>query len=211
MNLIVDIAILAIIIICIIAGYKKGLVGMAFSVASFIVAAIIALILFNPVASFIMNKTELDETIQNVIIENFTEETGQQKEAENMPDMIMNYIEERTNEVKNIGVEAAAVSLSQLSIKALSFIGLFIVAKIILAFFSKLANLIASLPILKQFNKAGGLLIGILKGLIIVYIILAILLLVMPFFGNLGVYEAINESFIGNIMYNNNILLKIIF
>lgn len=211
MNLIIDIAILAIIIICIIAGYKKGLVGMAFSVASFIVAAIIALILFNPVASLIMDKTELDETIQNVIIENFTEETGQQKEAENMPDMIMNYIEERTNEVKNIGVEAAAASLSQLSIKTLSFIGIFIVAKIVLAFFSKIADLIAKLPILKQFNKAGGLLIGILKGLIIVYIILAILLLVMPLFGNAGIYEAINESFIGNIMYNNNILLRIIF
>lgn len=211
MSFIIDIIIIAIILICIIAGYKKGLVGMAFSVASFFIAIIIALILFNPIASLIMDNTGLDETIQNAIISNFTEETGEQKEAENMPDIIVNYIEDRVNEVKNIGVEAAAVGIAETSIKALSFIGIFIVAKIALAFFGKLADLIASLPILKQFNKAGGLIIGILKGILIVYLILAILLLVMPFFGGLGIYTAINESFIGNMMYNNNLLLKIIF
>lgn len=210
MNIIIDIVIVVVILLCIISGYKKGLIGMAFSIASFFIAIIIAFILFNPIANLIIEHTQLDETIQNAIITNFSSETGETTENENMPDMVMNYIEERTNEVKNMGVEAAAISLSQLSIKALSFIGIYIVAKIVLALFGKIADLIAKLPLLKQFNKAGGLIIGILKGLIIVYVILAILLLVMPLFANAGLYEAINDSFITKMMFNNNILLKII-
>lgn len=211
MSLIVDIAIVAIILFCIISGYRKGLIGMAFSIASFFVAIIISLVLFTPVSSFIIENTQLDETIQNAIVKNFSSNNVENPEQTNMPDMITNYIETKTNEIKNAGVEAAAVSLSQLSVKALSFIGLYIVAKIVLLFFSKIADVIAQLPILKQFDKAGGFLAGILKGIIIIYIILGVLMLVMPLFANLGIYKAINEALIGNAMFNNNLLLKIIF
>lgn len=210
MSFIVDIVIVAILLLCTVLGYKRGLIGMAFSIASFLVALIISFILYIPVASFITNNTGLDETIQNAIISNFKEEATT-TETNNMSDVISNYIEQKTNEVKNAGVEAAAVSLSELSVKAISFIGLYIFAKIILLFFSKIADLIAELPLLKQFNKAGGFLAGIIKGLIIIYIVLGILMLVMPMFANLGIYSAINDSALGSVMFKNNILLKIIF
>lgn len=210
MSFIVDIAIVVIILLFTVLGYKKGLIGMAFSIASFLVALIISFILYIPVANFITNNTQLDETIQSSIINNFKNESSAE-EATNMSDVISNYIEQKTTEVKNAGVEAAAVSLSELSVKALSFIGLYIASKIILLFFAKIADVIAELPLLKQFNKAGGFLAGILKGIIIIYIILGILMLVMPMFASLGIYEAISKSMLGSMMFENNILLKIIF
>ena len=93
----------------------------------------------------------------------------------------------------------------------LTFVAIFVIAKIALIFFKAIANIIAKLPILKQFNKAGGFLVGLLKGGLIIYVILAILLLLVPFFGDWALYTYINESFLGNAMYNNNILLKILF
>ncbi len=49
-------------------------------------------------------------------------------------------------------------------------------------FFRAIADLIAKLPILNQFNKLGGIVFGLLKGLIITYGALAVLLLVSPMF-----------------------------
>ena len=71
MSLIIDIVIIGIILLCLWGGYRKGLIGVAFSIVSFIAALIIAFILFNPISSFVMNNTEFDDNIKNAIITNF--------------------------------------------------------------------------------------------------------------------------------------------
>ncbi len=53
-------------------------------------------------------------------------------------------------------------------------IALYILAKIALRFVTALADLIAKLPILNQFNKAGGLIYGAIRGLLIIYVALLI-------------------------------------
>lgn len=211
MSIIIDIIIIVIIALCILEGYKRGLVGMAFSIISFFVALIIAFILFNPVATFIIDNTELDENIKNAIIDNFVEETGQTQEAENMSDAVTNYIDNSLNEIKNIGVISVAHNIATITIKALSFIGVFIIAKLILIFFRKFADLIAKLPLIKQVNKGGGIIVGLIKALIIIYLILAILSLIMPLFAESALYGALNKAIIGGMMYNNNLLLNLIF
>ena len=59
--------------------------------------------------------------------------------------------------------------------------------------------------------KYGGIVYGILEGLLIVYLALAIAMVISTITGNSNILTYINESFIGKIMFNNNILLKIIF
>ena len=64
MSVIIDIAIVAIMAICIIIGYVKGLTGSLIKILSFVLSLIIAFILFIPVSNFIINHTQIDEMIE---------------------------------------------------------------------------------------------------------------------------------------------------
>lgn len=208
MSIIIDIVIIAIILFCLYSGYKKGLIGLAFSIVSFIVAILIALILFVPISSFVIDKTEFDDNIRNAIVNNFnTEEETENGES----NFITSYINEQIDEAKGKTLDIVASEISELCIKGIVFIALFIVARIVLIFVKAIANLIAKLPILNQFNKLGGIIFGLLKGFVITYGILAILLLVSPMFNDATFFKELNNSFIGGMMYNNNIIVKMIF
>ncbi|MFQ8988799.1 MAG: CvpA family protein [Intestinibacter sp.] len=90
-------------------------------------------------------------------------------------------------------------------------IALFLVSRIVLIFIKGLTQLITKLPVIKQFDKLGGIIYGLLEALVIIYVILTILSLVSPLISNSGIIQAIENSFIGSVMYDNNLLLKLIF
>lgn len=208
MSIIIDIVIIGIILLCLYGGYRKGLIGLAFSIVSFLAALIIAFILFNPISSFVINNTEFDDNIKKAIINNFnTEEQTENSES----NFITEYINEQIDEAKGNTLEVVSTEISMLCIKGIVFIALFVIAKIVLVFFRAIADLIAKLPILNQFNKLGGIIFGLLKGLVITYGVLAILLLVSPMFNDAKFFKELNNSFVGGMMYNNNIIVKMIF
>lgn len=208
MSIIIDIVIIAIILFCLYRGYKKGLVGLAFSIVSFIAALIIAFILFVPVSSFVIDNTEFDNNIKNAIVSNFNSEEQTENGESNF---ITTYINEQIDEAKGKTLDVVATEISELCIKGIVFIALYIVARIALVFVRVIADLIAKLPILNQFNKIGGIIFGLLKGFIITYGVLAILLLVSPMFNESTFFKELNNSFVGGMMYNNNIIVKMIF
>lgn len=227
MSIIIDIVIIAVILLCLYGGYRKGLIGLAFSIVSFVAALIIAFILFSPISTFVINNTEFDDNIKQAIVSNFnSEKSGSTENLENLGDFsptpgiaeesgsanfISQYIDEQIDITKGKTIEVVATEISQLCIKGIVFIALFIIAKIVLMFFRAIADLIAKLPILNQFNKLGGIVFGLLKGLVITYGALAVLLLVSPMFEHATFFKELNNSTIGGMMYNNNIIVKMIF
>ena len=208
MGIIIDVVIIGIILLCVYGGYKKGLIGLAFSIASFLVALVIAFILFTPISTYVINNTEFDDNIKESIINNFNSEDTTDKGESNF---IVNYVEEQIDEARGKTLEIVASEIAVISIKGIVFMALFIVAKIALSFVKVLADLIAKLPILKQFNDLGGIVFGLLKGLVITYGALAILLLVSPMFNDTKFFKELNSSFVGGMMYNNNFIVKMIF
>lgn len=213
MTIIVDLVIVAIMAICIIIGYVRGLTGSLIKILSFVLSIIIASILFIPVSNLIIDNTEIDENIEtsirNMIIDQETE-----NEEENMPDTITNYIgqkiEQASDDAKETIVDSTARDVTLTIVKAGTWILLFIIARILLIFLRFITSLIAKLPVIKQFDKLGGIIYGILEGLIIIYLVLAIISFISPMISS-NFTNAIDESFIGSMMYNNNLLLKIIF
>lgn len=238
MGIIIDFIIVAILVICVGLGAKRGLTGSLLKIVSFILAFIIAFILFKPVSNFIINNTNWDEALEQSIRQIFIEETMQennvQEQSENtentqvtneqmqeneksqsMPDVIINYINETVEnagtEAKNTIVDSAARNVAITIINLGVLIALFFVSRIVLIFIRALTQFITKLPVIKQFDKLGGIIYGILEALIIIYVILTILSLVSPLISTSGIIQAIENSFIGSIMYNNNLLLKLIF
>ena len=61
MGIIVDLILIAFFILFIFVGYKKGLAGSLIKLCSFVIALILALALYKPVANAIKDNTQIDE------------------------------------------------------------------------------------------------------------------------------------------------------
>lgn len=214
MSIIIDLIIVGIIALCVIVGYAKGLTGALIKIVSFVLSLIIAFILYMPISNYIINNTQIDDMIQNTIRESILKNDDQTKKEENMPTAITDYInqkvEDASNSVKENVVNSTAKDVSQTIVRAGTWIMLFIIARIALIVLKFITALIAKLPVIKQFDKLGGIIYGLLEGLVITYFALALISFITPMTkGNLS--SDINKSYIGSGMYNNNLLLKIIF
>lgn len=275
MGLIVDIAIIAIVLICIIIGYVKGLTGCLLKIVSFVLSIIVAFVLFNPIANFVIDNTRWDEDLEEAIRQMAVAENNEQSstgensniessniedsniedsniegsnnqeitnketsskaqnnsngtssESQNnssgtknnssgIPSVMMNYIndavEKAGDEAKQNIVDVAAKDVAQTIIKGGVLISLFIVTRLLLMVIKVLAKFITEIPLIKQIDKTGGVIYGILQSLVIIYVILAIISFVSPMITNTSIVNAIQESYIGSILYNNNLLLKLLF
>lgn len=216
MSIILDLVIIAFIAIFVIIGYVKGLTGSLIKILSFVLSLVIAFVLFVPVSNMIINKTQIDENLEKAIKSKLItqQENNLTKTDENMPTAITDYLNEKINtaatEAKDGIVNSASRDVSITIIKAATWITLFIFARILLILLKFITGLITRLPVIKQFDKLGGIIYGLIEGLIITYALLAIISFVTPMTnGNLS--EKINNSYVGSQMYNNNLLLKIIF
>lgn len=207
MSFIIDLIIIAIIFLFTFLGHKRGLVKVAFKLCTFFIAIVVAFLLFKPVASLVIEKTTIDENIENAItikilpkgVVSAADENAEIQKT--LPEII----------VKNSQntVQSVAETFSTTLIESACFLLIFIVVKIGMRFITALADLIAKLPLLKQFNELGGTIYGILEGLFIVFVGFAIVSLTAPLLDN-SLLIAINNSLLGSIFYNNNILLKVL-
>lgn len=214
MSLIIDVIIIAIIALFIFWGYHRGLIGVAFKILTFFVAILVALFLYKPVSNLIIENTDIEDNIKNSIIEKFSSNENEQvteENMQNMPQVLINYITDYTNEVQNATVYTIAEELSIAIINIIVALALFIITKIILIIFRALSKILAELPIIKQFDKTGGIIYGLIEGLLVVYLILAIISLCSSMIEGSEIISNINNSILGGFLYNNNIILKAIF
>lgn len=196
--MIVDLIIIAIILISTFLGYKKGLAALIIGLCSFVISILITIVLYQPLTNLIVNCTYVDETIQNEIIKN----------TNNLVDT------DQDNKISNSLVESAKNGMLKdtsrsLAINIVSFISiviLFVGTRILLIFITKVTNIITKLPVIKQFNKAGGTICGILRGILIVYVALLAINMYAKVNPDNGLEPNIDQSYIGKTLYQNNVL-----
>ena len=198
--MIIDLIIIAVVLLFTFIGYKQGLVKAAIKILSFIIAFVIAVSVYKTVANVIINKTTIDEKIEAKII------------AKVIPDKVEEKIVILPNSLLEAGqntVQEAAKAITEKIIGVIVFIILFFGIKIVLKFVTVLADLITKLPIIKQFDKTGGIIYGFIKGVFLVVLIFAVISLASPLL-NEEYIATINYSFIGSYLYNNNYLIRFI-
>lgn len=206
MGIFLDIVLIVILGLSIFFGYKKGLIKVAFNLCAFILSIIITFFLYTPITNWVIKNTEFDDNIKEMIIEK-NKETDHHTENEHIQKFISEYI----NETKENALKDMAKIISEKAIAIAVAIILFIAIRLLLIILNFLISGIANLPIIKQFNKLGGVVYGALVGIFIIYLILAIMFFVIFVNNNGTIAQAINTSTISKILYNNNILLNIIF
>lgn len=213
MGIFLDVFLLVILILSIILGYKKGLIGVAFNLCAFFIAIVVTWILYTPITNLIIENTEFDESIKNTIIQKgvIQVEKDDKKEDDTVKQYIKEYVTLPATDKANDAIEKTAVIVSEKVVAIVVAIVLFLLVRIVLLLLKFIAEAIAELPLIKQCNKAGGIIYGVIRGLFIIYAILAILFFVMSV-NNVGVIaETINSSILSKYLYAHNIILDIIF
>ena len=200
MPIIFDLIIIWIFALSIFIGYKQGLLKAIIKLLSFFIAIIVALVLYRPISNAIINNTSIDDNIKNVMVEKITPDNIQNTE-ENITTNLLYGAETSVEEVAN----TFTVNL----INIVVILILFILVRIILIIVIKLTDIITKLPLLKQANKLGGSIFGVLRGVVLIYTILAVVYLISPLISN-NVKEGIDKSLITSTLYNNNIILNIL-
>ncbi len=221
------IAVIAILGIMGFIGFKKGFVKMVFSVISTIAALLVAM-LFSPVVAGVMKSSDgivsfFDEKISAIV--DFTSEEAQEEsesEQESLIDSLPlpetfkdTLLENNTVETykamqaKNFE-EYVCRQITNVIINAIAFVVTLIVAIIALAILCFTLNLLAKLPLLKQVNVTAGLAVGVLEGLLIVWILFVILTMFAGSdFGSKSL-AMISENSLLDFLYKNNLVSKFI-
>ena len=196
MGIVVDFIIVAIILLSTFLAYRKGLITLAIQLVAVVIAIVLTLLLYKPVSNVIINGTGIDETIQNAILEEANDiMTNEEKGANQVVETIQNNMLPETARAISINIIEGTVILV-----------LYIVIRIALKFVTAIANLVSKLPVLNQLNQLGGIIYGILRGVLIVYVILLLVNLSGEIEPQNHVYTAVEESYIGKMMNENNIL-----
>lgn len=207
MNFIIDIIVILIFLACIFMGYKRGLTKVIIHLLSFILAIIISLILFKPISTLIINNTDIYTNLSNSIQETLQKNEEEEKTNKEKPNVLIESINETVDETKENATVAVANSIAETIINIIVIVILFIVIRIILFFIKFIFSTITDLPIIKQIDKLGGFIYGVLEALLIVLVLLAIISFVdIP-----ELQLAIKSSILTSFLYNNNILLMLFF
>lgn len=199
MGIIIDVIILLLILISTYLGYRKGLVSLAVSFIAFIAAIIITVILYRPIGNLIINNTKFDENLQTTIQEKVEDVITKDGEGNGIANGLV-------ESAKQGVLPNAARTIAVNVIYGITMIILFVVARLALLLINLLADTIAKLPILNQFNKGGGILYGLLRGLIITYLIVMIINLIIVFNPNGLVGKAVQQTFLTKIISEYNVL-----
>ena len=215
MGILIDIGIVLFMALCIFIGYKRGLIKLAIRFCALILAIVLTVVLYKPVAGTIMANTELDENISEVIVskiqnENLENISELDKKENQLLFLGENYIKQAIEEKKEDIAKFVADSLTISIVETLTFISLLLIIRIFLIILNLFADVLGNMPIIKQFNKMGGTIVGIIEGTIIVYSVFAVLSLISPFTENNNIESNINKSFLGKMVYKNNIIVNTI-
>ena len=200
MGIIIDIVLVLFLLGSVYLGYKKGLVSVAVSLVAFIAAIIITVMLYRPIADMIIKNTDWDEKLQATIQSNVdSATTSNKKEGESsITDEI---VEGAKKEILPETSKTVAVNI----IYGGTMIGLFIVSRLALLLINLVSGAITSLPIIKQFNEAGGIAYGLLRGVIIVYAIVMLLNLIISFDPNGALNDMMQSTILTKLLMNFNI------
>ncbi|MCR5589973.1 MAG: CvpA family protein [Lachnospiraceae bacterium] len=212
-------------------GYRKGFLRLAVWFASLIAVLFIVTKISPYVSDFLIKNTSINDNLREKIITVYEEKSADKDTAEKPPG------EERENEVIDtfgfpqlitdslksnntseiydklavtIFRDYIAGYLSELSIKAGTFVGLFIMLWIIGLVIILAINIMEKIPVLRTFNRLLGMAAGITLSLVFVWLFF---LAVMMFFGHTfggWVFAQVKASRFLTYIFNNNILFELV-
>lgn len=101
-------------------------------------------------------------------------------------------------------------TLAHIMLNIISFLIIFLAVKLIVAIAIKVGDIIMRLPVLKQFNRIFGAAAGLLRGVVICYLVFSLVPILLTIVPNAVLTATFNNSFFSTIFYKGNIISNVI-
>ena len=205
--MIIDIVLIVFVALGAFMGYKKGLINVLASVIGLFLAIVLAFLLQIPVANTLRD-SNFGNKIHTTVYEGINKAVADQKQDVDNTSFYSTIVKGILSEEQ---ISTKSQELTMFILKGISFFVIFVIVTIIIFILRTILNIVFDLPILNSVNKYGGLGLGAIKSLVIVYIILALIAFISPM-PQISKYvvQNINKTNITKILYENNLLVKII-
>lgn len=217
--LILDIAVVLFLLIFAIVGFKKGFLKGLVGLVGTVVAFIIAILCAAPLAEFVENNFGMTTGIANSIesalngVEGFNvplTDEGLSTALSNLglpgflSDMIISVVSQLSIEGDPTIAQVVAPVIAGFLATAICGVILFIVSAILLNLFAGLlSKVFDKIPVIGAINHILGLALGLVKGLIFVYIILGVLSLIPV----QGLQDVLAQTTVINWLYEMNLIM----
>lgn len=221
------VAVLGIIAVLAWVGLKKGFIKMVFSLVSTVIALLVAM-LFSPMVAGMMKNNEaivgfFDEKIGMIV--DFTPEeaeetteSGQESLISSLPlpEIVKESLMENNTVDEYVELQAQNFEeyvhrrITNVIINALAFVLTLVLAVIGLVILCNALNLIAKLPLLRQINAVAGLAAGAAEGLLLVWVLFAVLTMFAGTEFGREAMSMIAENPLLDYLYKNNLVSKFI-
>ncbi len=202
-------------------GRRRGFIRTVFSLSSLVIALFLTYTVSPYISKTLQNSDKLYQyvstTVDKVIKAEKEDTISDQVEyidGLNLPKSLKKALIENNN--KEVYTAFAVKSfqdyvnhyVAYLVINALSFIVTLIMIRIVLLIIANALDIISKLPLINGLNKSAGLLIGILHGLIVIWVLCILLTAFSGSKWGVELYNQINESQVLTVIYDNNLLLN---
>ena len=212
MNL-ADIIAIIIILAFVIWGIKKGFMQSVFSLGSFIIALVLALML-SPIVSEMLETSFIGDYVHKSAYEMLVNEEATEEKTEKisaalpLPDMMTKTVRKEAEETA-LGIQKQfAENAADTALSILSTVIVFFLVKFFVFLLSHFLDLISRLPVLRSANKLLGGVFGAVYGILIIYMLLTVLTFGATVKTLQTPLEHVLESRVVSMMYHQNILLN---
>lgn len=215
-----SVVILAVIVLCIFQGLRRGMVRSAFSLISVILTLFFGSLLNPYMSRFLTENTPIYDTVQEKCEGSITAALENKEEQDQfisglpLPESMKQILAENNNEqsyqtlLAETFSEYLSHSIAKMAIGSISLIFTFLLVSMFMNLLVGMLDGIFSLPVLSLLNRAGGAVLGAVQGIFVVWICFLIITL---FWDAAWAQEAtalIKENEITYFLYENNILLR---
>lgn len=220
-----DIAVLVIMAYCIWAYARKGLIKSVIGFGSNIFSLILSRALYPSISKMVLDTPIYDKTklavIEKLNIGGIVSSQTQKFEADminslGIPQFLKTGLLENNNDVVYNFLNVSSIEdyiggyIAMMLINIIVVVAVYLIIGIIFKFVFKSLNIFSRLPVIRTFNKAGGAVLGFCWGVVLIWILTAIitLFLTQPQFSFLS--EGLATSVIAIKFYETNIILQMI-
>ncbi len=222
-----DIVVIGIIGLNAFISYQRGFIKTLFKFVSLIVSVMVTMYVYPYVSQFLIHNTGVYATIKDWIIgllklegaSETAQTTGDQINfigGLQIPEAFKHILVTNNNseiynllDVNNLGDYIGGM-VATLIINIIAFLGVFIIVSILMKVVISLVDLVSKLPVLNQINKLGGLVIGAIIGVIVVWFLGLVISMLSANPSVANVYETLQVSEVAKFFYDNNLLMKVV-
>lgn len=222
----IDFVVLALLASTIYCGWKKGFFVTAIELLKWVASLIVARLFYKPFTEYVI-KNVFDPTVRvskhvrNYLNDFFqfdplvnqsltADQTNEALKSLTLPEQFMNALRENISEkviTHTIDfVDTLTQSITELIVYGIGFVVLLLLLLIAFGLFQWFGSILSKLPIFKELNQGGGVIIGAILGVTIVYAVMAAISFFPTFGWSSYLIDQIEQSQVAIYFYKYNIL-----